>query len=58
MKCNKYYDINNFDMNYTNNNKLSLFLLNIQSLSDHFKEMVTYLECLNTKFRIIALTET
>ena len=58
MKCNQYYDINNFNMNYTNNNKLSLFLLNIQSLPDHFREMVTYLECLNTKFKIIALTET
>ena len=24
MKCNQYYDINNFNMNYTNDNKLSL----------------------------------
>ena len=46
MKCNQYYDINNFNMNYTNDNKLSLFLLNIQSLPDHFRDMVTYLECL------------
>ena len=53
IKCNKYYDINNFNMN-----KLSLFRLNIRSLPDHFKEMVTYLECLNTKFKIIAFTET
>ena len=50
MKCNQYYDQNNFNMNYTNNNKLSLFQLNIRSLPDHFREMVTYLECLNTKF--------
>ena len=53
-----YYDINNFNKNYTNDNKLSFFLLNIRSLPDHFREMVTYLECLNTKFKIIALTET
>ena len=45
-------------MNYTNDNKLSLFLLNIRRLPDHFREMVTYLQCLNTKFKIIALTET
>ena len=44
-------------MNYTNDNKLSLFLLKIRSLSDHFREMVTYLECLNTKLKNIALTE-
>ena len=25
MKCNQYYDISNFNMNYTNDNKLSLF---------------------------------
>ena len=58
MKCTQYYDINHFNMNYTNDNKLYLFLLNIRSLPDHFREMVTYLECLNTKFKIIALTET
>ena len=45
-------------MNYTNDNKLYLFLLNIQSFPDHFREMVTYLECLNYKFKIIALIET
>ena len=45
-------------MNYTNHTKLSLFLLNIQSLPDHFREMVTYLECLNTKYKSISLTET
>ena len=38
MKCNQYYDINNLNMNYTNDNKLSLFLLNIRSLPDHFRE--------------------
>ena len=27
-------------------------------MPDHFREIVTYLECLNTKFKIIALTET
>ena len=58
MKCNQCYDINNFNMNYTNDNKLSLFLLNIRGLPDHFREMVTYLECLNTKFKSIALKET
>ena len=60
MKCtgNQYYDINNFNINYTNDNKLSLFQMNIRSLSDHFREIVTYLDCLNTKFKIIALTET
>ena len=46
-------------MNYTNDNKLSPFLLNnIRSFPDHFREMVTYPECLNTKFKIIVLTET
>ena len=45
-------------MNYTNDNKLDIFLLNIRSLPDHFREMVTYLDCLNTKFKSIALTET
>ena len=45
MKCNQYYDIFNFNMNYINDNKLFLFLLNIQSLPDHFREMVTYLDC-------------
>ena len=45
-------------MNYTNDNKLSRFLLNIHSLPDNFREIVTYLECLNTKFKIIALAET
>ena len=54
----RYYDINNFNVNYRNNNKLSLFLVNIRSLSDHSREMVTYLDCLNTKFKIIAVTET
>ena len=43
MKCNQYYAIHNFNMNYTNDNKLSLFLLNLRSLPDHFREMVTYL---------------
>ena len=39
-------------MNYTNDNKLSLFfLMNIRSLPDHLREMVTYP-------KIIALTET
>ena len=59
MKCNQYYDnINNFNINYTNDSKLSLFLLNIRSLPDHFREMVTYFDCLNNKLKIIALTET
>ena len=58
MKCNQYYDINNFNMNYTNYNKLSPFLMNIGSLPDHFREMVTYLDCLNTKFKSTALTVT
>ena len=58
MKWNQYYDINNFNMNYTNDNKLSFYLLNIRSLPDHFREMVTYLDCLNIKLKIIALTET
>ena len=45
-------------MKYTNDNKLSHFPLNIRSLPDHFREMVTYLDCLNTIFKTIALTET
>ena len=37
---------------------LSLFLLNIRSLPGHLRELVSYLDCLNTEFTIIALTET
>ena len=47
--------MNNSNMNYAKDNKLSLFLLIIRSLPDHFRGTVTYLECLNTKFKIIAL---
>ena len=32
--------------------------MNIRSLPDYLREMVTYIDCLNTKFKIIALTET
>ena len=49
---------NNLNMNYTNDKKLFIFLMDIRSLPDHFREMVTYLDCLNTTFKSIALTET
>ena len=41
MKCNQYFDINNFNVNYTNDNKLSLLLLNIRFIKIEKKSTLT-----------------
>ena len=55
---NNYYTENEFNSTYANNNNFSIFLLNMRSLPEHFNELTAYLDCLNFKFKILALTET
>ena len=53
-----YHDENSFNVKYGGNKSFSVFLLNLRSLPDHFRELTSYLDCLNVEFKIIALTET
>ena len=55
---NKYFDINTFNNTFSTKDEFTIFLLNMRSLPEHFRELTTYLDCLNTKFKVIALTET
>ena len=50
-----YYDDETFIDKYGNNNKLSMFHLNIRSVSDHFLEVSSYIESLKIEFKIISL---
>ncbi len=56
--ANQYYNENSFNRTFKENHKFSMFLLNIRSLPDHFRELTTYLDCLNLEFKVIALVET
>ena len=54
----KYYDVDDFlSLNYKAN-LLSIFHLNISSLSNHFDELCSYLDILKHNFGIIGITET
>ena len=53
-----YCDNQTFVDKYGNNNKLSMFHLNIRSVPDHFLEFSLYIESLKIKLKIIALSET
>ena len=56
--CN-YYDINGFNSKFSNigNSHIKICHLNIRSLNLHIHELAAYLQCLNSKFDIILLTE-
>ena len=54
----KYYHIDRFNQNLQDRKpKFSLYHHNIRSLNKHRTELQTFLECLNLKFDVIALTE-
>ena len=56
-KC-KYYDVQQFrDMKFKKDKYLSVFHLNIASLSFHFEELKVLLQILNYEFDIIAISE-
>ena len=56
--CN-YYDINNFNSNFTKISKsyLKMCHINIRSINLHKHELLSYLSCLKYSFDIILLTE-
>ena len=55
----KYYDIDSFlDSKFKSKNLISIFHLNISSLSKHKSDLETLLTMLNFKFDIITITET
>ena len=55
----KYYDINSFNSKHSKNEYIypKICHLNIRSLNLHKHELAAYLECLNSTFDIILLTE-
>ena len=55
----KYYDIDGFNTKFSNigNSYIKICHLNIRSLPLHIHELAAYLQCLNSKFDIILLTE-
>ena len=59
MKCDYYFE-DHFRQKhgFTDSSQLSLFHLNIKSLSKHYDELDTYLNSLEYKFAFIGLTET
>ena len=52
-----YLDTNEFNKIKFNSKSLSIFSLNINSLRKHCDELVTFLNCLNSTFDIIILSE-
>ena len=60
IESNQYFYINNFNMNYINDNKLSIFLLNIRILPDHyFNELLGDILCkLDSEKNMYTLQET
>ena len=54
----EYYTEKLFNYTFSDNNNLSILHLNIRSVSLHFSEFMGYLDTLDLKFKIIALSET
>ena len=54
----QYYCHNEFNTNFQNTKGLTLMHLNISSLAKHFESLNILLNNLQTKFKIVALTET
>ena len=54
----KYFDEKSFKLNFQKNNNFSIFLHNMRSLPDHFRELTCYLDTIDFDFKVLALTET
>ncbi|MGL1889690.1 MAG: reverse transcriptase domain-containing protein [Reichenbachiella sp.] len=54
----QYYVEKDFNTEFSQNNNLSLFHINIRSIPKHFNELSHYLDTLAIKFKIIGVTET
>ena len=54
----KYYDIIDFTMVDKNPNSLSMFHINLRSLSAHLEELQLLLKSLKANFDVIAISET
>ena len=54
----KYYDIIDFTMVNKNPNSLSMFHINLRSLSAHLEELQLLLKSLNANFDVIGISET
>ena len=54
----EYFDELSFKSNFQKSNHFSIFLHNMRSLPDHFRELTCYLDTLDFDFKVLALTET
>ena len=54
----QYYDDQKFRDKFKSNKNISMFHLNIRSISEHFIELTSYIHSLNIDFKIIGISET
>ena len=53
-----YFTEQSFNIHFNKPSKFSIFLYNMRSLPDHFRELLCYLDTLKFNFKVLALTET
>ena len=53
-----YFTEQSFNIHFDKPRKFSIFLHNMRSLTDHFRELLCYLDTLKFNFKVLALTET
>ena len=53
-----YFTEQSFNVHFNKPRKFSIFLHNMRSLTDHFRELLCYLDTLKFNFTALALTET
>ena len=53
-----YFTEQSFNIHFNKPSKFSIFLHNMRSLPDHFRELLCYLDTLKFNFKVLALTET
>ena len=54
----QYYDEQQFRDKFKSNKNISMFHLNIRSISEYFIELTSYIHSLNIDFKIIGISET
>ena len=53
-----YFTEQSFNIHFNKPRKFPIFLHNMRSLTDHFRELLCYLDTLKFNFKVLALTET